>query len=143
MGNLFHLQKCSNKGRWRVVSHYHYVIIRLHHHRPKNQILWFNYRISLQLNRQNNALPSLCTYFENFYYFANVIWNALRLWRNNDNNGNIRAGAKFDTGGGAETSFPLIVALSTNYYWYILFMKGYSVSVFQLREYIANPWFSI
>ena len=34
MGNLFHLQKCSNKGRKRVVYHYHmslfdYVIIDL------------------------------------------------------------------------------------------------------------------
>ena len=29
------------------------------------------------------------------------------------NNDNIRAGAKFDPGGGAETSFPLTVALTT------------------------------
>ena len=34
----------------------------------------------------------------------------VELWRNNDNNDNIRAGAKFDAGGGAETSFPLTVA---------------------------------
>ena len=37
-----------------------------------------------------------------------VKWNTLSFWRNNDN---IRAGAKFDAGGGAETSFPLTVAL--------------------------------
>ena len=37
----------------------------------------------------------------------NVLWNTLSFWRNNDN---IRAGAKFDAGGGAETSFPLTVA---------------------------------
>ena len=30
----------------------------------------------------------------------------VELWGNNDNNDNIRAGAKFDAGGGAETSFP-------------------------------------
>ena len=44
----------------------------------------------------------------------NVIWNTLRFWINNDNNDNIdniRAGAKFDAGGRAETSFPLTVAL--------------------------------
>ena len=34
----------------------------------------------------------------------------VELWRNNDNNDNIRAGAKFDAGGGAETSFSLTVA---------------------------------
>ena len=35
----------------------------------------------------------------------------VELWSNNDNNDNILAGAKFDAGGGAETSFPLTVAL--------------------------------
>ena len=38
----------------------------------------------------------------------------MSFWGDNDNNGNndnIRAGAKFDAGGGAETSFPLTVAL--------------------------------
>ena len=40
----------------------------------------------------------------------------MSFWRdndNNDNNDNIRAGAKFDAGVGAETSFPLTVALYT------------------------------
>ena len=31
---------------------------------------------------------------------------------NNDNNDNTHAGDKFDAGGGAETSFPLTVALA-------------------------------
>ena len=42
-----------------------------------------------------------------------VKWNTLRFWLyndNNENNDNIRAGAKIDAGGGAETSFPLTVA---------------------------------
>ena len=37
-----------------------------------------------------------------------LVWNTLRFWLNNDN---IHAGAKFDAGGGAETSFQLTVAL--------------------------------
>ena len=37
----------------------------------------------------------------------------IELWYNNDNNDNIRVGAKFDAGGGAETSFPLTVTLTT------------------------------
>ena len=43
----------------------------------------------------------------------NVIWNTLRFWLNNDNNDNndnIHVGAKFDAGGGTETSFLLTVA---------------------------------
>ena len=43
----------------------------------------------------------------------------LKLWRNNDNNGNndnIRAETKFDAGGGAETSFPLTVALCKSHF---------------------------
>ena len=35
----------------------------------------------------------------------------VELWCNNDNNDNTHAGDKFDAGGGAETSFPLTVAL--------------------------------
>ena len=35
----------------------------------------------------------------------------VELWCNNDDNNNIRAGAKFDADCGAETSFPLTVAL--------------------------------
>ena len=53
-------------------------------------------------------------YFKNCCNFVNVIWHTLRFWLNNDNsdnNDNIHAGAKFDAGGGAETSFPLTVAL--------------------------------
>ena len=38
--------------------------------------------------------------------------NYVELWCNNDNNDNTHAGAKFDAGGGAETSFPLTVTLS-------------------------------
>ena len=37
--------------------------------------------------------------------------NYVELWCNNDNNDNTHAGAKFDAGGGAETSFPLTVTL--------------------------------
>ena len=51
--------------------------------------------------------------FKNCCNFVNLQWNTLRFWRNNDNNSNndnIRAEAKFDAGGGAETSFPLTVA---------------------------------
>ena len=43
--------------------------------------------------------------------------NYVELWCNNDNNDNTHAGAKFDAGGGAETSFPLTVTLR------LLFMK--------------------
>ena len=53
-------------------------------------------------------------YFKNCCNFVNVIWNTLRFWLNNDNNDNndnIHAGAKFDAGGGAETSSLLTVAL--------------------------------
>ena len=53
-------------------------------------------------------------YFKNCCNFVNVIWNTLRFWLNNDNNDNIHAGAKFDVGGRAETSFLLTVALSIN-----------------------------
>ena len=50
-------------------------------------------------------------YFKNCGNFVNVIWNTtLRFWLNNDNNDNIHAGAKFDAGGGAETSSLLTVA---------------------------------
>ena len=41
----------------------------------------------------------------------NVVWNTSRIWHNNHNNDHIRAGAIFDSDGGAETSFPLMVAL--------------------------------
>ena len=57
---------------------------------------------------------SQCMYvFQNCCNLVNVIWNTLRFWLNNDNNDNndnIHAGAKFDAGGGAETSFQLTVA---------------------------------
>ena len=48
--------------------------------------------------------------------------NYVELWCNNDNNDNTHAGAKFDAGGGAETSFPLTVTLRLlkvigNKYW--------------------------
>ena len=48
--------------------------------------------------------------FQKLFNFVNVIWNTLRFWLNNDNNDNIHAGAKFDAGGGAETSFLLTMA---------------------------------
>ena len=59
---------------------------------------------------RNLYLQSQWMYFKNCCNFVNVIWNTLRLWLNNDNNDNINAGAKFDAGGGAETSFLLTVA---------------------------------
>ena len=46
-----------------------------------------------------------------------ILWMYMKyveLWCNNDNNDNIHAGAKFDAGGGAETSFPLTMALCWN-----------------------------
>ena len=61
-------------------------------------------------------------YFNNCCNFVIVKWNTLSFWRDNDNNGNndnIRAGAKFDAGGGAETSFPLTVALGQKVCWQI------------------------
>ena len=39
-----------------------------------------------------------------------MLYEYVELRDNNDNNDNIRAGAKFGAGGGAETSFPLTVA---------------------------------
>ena len=52
----------------------------------------------------------------------------------NDNNDNIHAGAKFDAGGGAETSFLLTVALNTttNFQFLYYFIKVTSHS--QLKE---------
>ena len=47
----------------------------------------------------------------------------VELWCNNDNNDNTHAGAKFDAGGGAETSFPLTVALSTVRYVFMNFSR--------------------
>ena len=58
-------------------------------------------------------------YFKNCCNFVNVKWNTLSFWRDNDNsdnNDNIRAGAKFDAAGGAETSFPLTVALVRSFF---------------------------
>ena len=76
--------------------------------------MWFNYQISLQLGKTVKAMhywQSQCMYFKNCCHSVNVIWNTLRFWFNNDNNDNIHAGAKFDVGGGAETSSLLTVAL--------------------------------
>ena len=49
--------------------------------------------------------------FEKLLYFRECYMKYVELWCNNENNDNIRAGANFDAGGGAETSFPLTVAL--------------------------------
>ena len=45
--------------------------------------------------------------------------NTWSFWRGNDhsdNHDNIRAGGKFDAAGGAETSFPLTVALVHSFF---------------------------
>ena len=44
------------------------MFIRWRHHRPKNQIIWFNYQISLQIDKIDKTMhhrPSLCTYSPN------------------------------------------------------------------------------
>ena len=53
-------------------------------------------------NKIPRILASKCLFVYKFYEEFVTL--------NNDNNDNIRAGAKFDAGGGAETSFPLTVA---------------------------------